>query len=67
MTAPRGLYVRTPEVRGRIIEAATAMFAAAGYRGTTMREVAAAGGLSAKGVSHHVASKDEPLMAVLAA
>ncbi|KJC64231.1 transcriptional regulator, TetR family [Agreia bicolorata] len=66
MTAQRGPYSKTPEVRARIIEAASGIFAASGYRGTTMKDVAAACGLTAKGVSHHFSSKDELLMAVLA-
>lgn len=65
MAAPRGPYAKTPEVRARIIEAASGIFASAGYRGTTMKEVAAACDMTAKGVSHHFSSKDELLMAVL--
>lgn len=66
MAAPRGPYAKTPEVRARILQAATQIFATSGYRGTTMKDVAAACGLTAKGVGHHFASKDELLMAVLA-
>lgn len=66
MAAHRGPYAKTPEVRARIMQAATQIFAASGYRGTTMKEVAAACGLTAKGVAHHFRSKDELLMAVLA-
>jgi AcrR family transcriptional regulator len=67
MAGQRGPYAKTPEVRARIIDAASEMFAASGYRGTTMKDIAGACGLTAKGVSHHFSSKDELLMAVLAA
>lgn len=66
MTTQRGPYAKTPEVRSRIIQAATRIFASSGYRGTTMKEIASSCGLTAKGVAHHFASKDELLMAVLA-
>ncbi len=67
MAGQRGPYSKTPEVRARIIDAASEMFAASGYRGTTMKDIAGMCGLTAKGVSHHFASKDELLMEVLAA
>lgn len=61
----RGPYAKTPEVRGRIVAAATELFAVQGYRGATMKAIAAAAGLTPKGLNHHFATKDELLMEVL--
>ncbi|MGB7961767.1 MAG: TetR/AcrR family transcriptional regulator [Propionicimonas sp.] len=49
-----------------ILAAAMAMFAEAGYRGTSLREVAARVGLTHTGVLHHYPTKEALLQAVLA-
>lgn len=61
----RGPYSKTPEVRRRIIEAATELFSVSGFHGATVKDIAERAGLTAKGVGHHFASKDELFMAVL--
>ena len=49
----------------RIVAVGTKHFALYGYHGISMREIAAAAGLSKPGLYHHVASKSELLLAVL--
>jgi AcrR family transcriptional regulator len=44
--------------RGEILAAAAALFAREGYRGTSMREVAAAAGIQAGSLYHHFSSKE---------
>jgi len=44
--------------RGEILAAAAALFAREGYRGTSMREVAAAAGIQAGSLYHHFPSKE---------
>jgi AcrR family transcriptional regulator len=44
--------------RGEILDAAAALFAREGYRGTSMREVAAAAGIQAGSLYHHFPSKE---------
>ena len=51
--------------RDEILEAAGELFAASGYRGTTVAAVAAEVGISDAGVLHHFKSKELLLMAVL--
>lgn len=48
--------------RDDIIEAAIRVFAAQGYRRTSMRDIAAEAGLSKAGVYHHVRTKEELLV-----
>lgn len=45
--------------RERIIEVAAQLFTKQGYEGTTMRQIAAAAGVSKPGLYHHFASKEE--------
>jgi AcrR family transcriptional regulator len=54
------------ERRRQILDAAFELFAANGYRSTTVAAVAAAVGMTDAGVLHHFPSKDELLLAVLA-
>ncbi|MCW2936964.1 MAG: putative TetR family transcriptional regulator [Actinomycetia bacterium] len=44
--------------RGEILDAAAALFAREGYRGTSMREVATAAGIQAGSLYHHFPSKE---------
>lgn len=48
-----------------ILDVAAALFAAAGYRGTTIAAVAAGVGISDAGVLHHFKTKQQLLLAVL--
>lgn len=45
----------------RVLDAALGLFAATGYHGTTIREIAAAAGLSVPGLYHHYRSKQDVL------
>ncbi|HEY0186633.1 MAG TPA: TetR/AcrR family transcriptional regulator [Cellulomonas sp.] len=63
--AQRG-YAKGRAKRRQIIEQATAMFGEAGYRGATLREIAARCGLSHPGLLHHFPTKESLLLAVLA-
>lgn len=51
--------------RAEIVDRATAMFARSGFRGVSMREIAAGCGLSHPGLLHHFPSKEAVLIAVL--
>lgn len=51
--------------REEILDAALEVIAREGYRGTSVREIAAAAGLSQAGLMHHFASKDELFTEIL--
>lgn len=51
--------------RARILEAAFEAFSTFGYHGASLREIAAACGISHPGIRHHFASKEELLIEVL--
>ncbi len=51
--------------RERILEEATALFVANGYRGISMREIAAAAGVSKAGVYYYFADKEQLFLAIL--
>jgi AcrR family transcriptional regulator len=59
-------YAKGRERREEIVEAAMALFAAHGYRGTTIAQVAERVGMSDAGLLHHFPSKEHLLLAVLA-
>src|SRR4051795_12252312 len=59
-------YAKGRERREEIVEAAMALFAARGYRGTTIAQVAERVGMSDAGLLHHFPSKEHLLLAVLA-
>lgn len=61
----RGPYAKTVLVRQRIVDASAEVFAASGYRATTMKEVAERAGISERGLVHHFPSKADLLAAVL--
>jgi AcrR family transcriptional regulator len=61
----RGPYAKTAQVRQRILEACTEVFAENGYRATTMKEIAERAGISQRGLAHHFAGKAELLGAVI--
>jgi len=50
---------------GRILDAATRLFATKGYHGVTTRQIAAASGLNIATVHHHLGGKREVYLAVL--
>ncbi len=54
-----------PTMRDRILTEATRLFAAAGFDGTSLKEVADAVGLSKPAVLHHFGSKEELRTAVI--
>jgi len=61
----RGVYAKTPGRRLEIVEAAAAVFAARGYAGGSLRQVAKDIGVSVTSVMHHFPSKEILLEAVL--
>jgi AcrR family transcriptional regulator len=61
----RGRRPGTTETRGAILEAAREAFAAKGFRGTTIRGVAAAAGVDAALVHHYFGTKDDLFLASL--
>lgn len=65
--AGRGPYAKTPLVRARILAAATTVFSEAGYRATTMKEIAERSGISQRGLVHHFPSKDDLLVEMIKA
>lgn len=64
IAAERG-YAKGRAKRAEIIERATALFGEAGYRGSSLREIAARCGISHPGLLHHFATKEALLTAVL--
>jgi len=61
----RGPYARGRAAREQILDAALALFGEAGYRGTSLRDVAQRAGLSHPGLLHHFPRKEALLEAVL--
>lgn len=57
---------QSSQTRERIIAAATGAFVGRGYRATSLRDVAAAAGISHPGLLKHFSSKDDLLAAVVA-
>ncbi|WP_272943150.1 TetR/AcrR family transcriptional regulator [Microbacterium yannicii] len=56
---------RTAQTRAAILSAAHDAFVARGYRATSLRDIAAAAGISHPGLLRHFATKDELLAAVV--
>lgn len=63
--ARRGPYAKTKERRESIVQAAHEVFAAHGYRGGSLQEVADRVGMSQSSLLHHFPSKRDLLLAVL--
>jgi AcrR family transcriptional regulator len=61
----RGPYAKSAQRRAEIVASATAVFAARGYRGGSLREIAKQLDLSLTSVVHHFPSKSDLLVAVL--
>ena len=61
----RGPYAKSAQRRADIVASATAVFAARGYRGGSLREIAKQLDLSLTSVVHHFPSKSALLVAVL--
>lgn len=55
----------TAATRATVVDSACALFADRGYRGTSMKDIAEALGVSAPGLYNHVASKQEILYAIM--
>jgi len=62
---PRGTYANTPHRRREIVVSATEVFAAHGYSGGSLRQVAKDIGVSVTSVTHHFPTKESLLEAVL--
>ncbi|MEU8135587.1 TetR/AcrR family transcriptional regulator [Streptodolium elevatio] len=65
--AKRGPYEKGEAKRREILQVALEIFAAEGYRGTSLRKVAASCNLSLPGLMHYFASKEDLLVQVLRA
>jgi AcrR family transcriptional regulator len=65
-TGVRGPYAKTEARRAEILSTALEAFSERGFQGSSLREIAAAVGLSQAGVLHHFSSKEALLAAVLA-
>lgn len=63
--ASRGRRPGTPETRDTILESARESFASRGYRGTTIRGVAADAGVDPALVHHYFGTKDDLFLAAL--
>jgi AcrR family transcriptional regulator len=61
----RGPYAKTAGRRREIVDAAMRLFAARGYRATSMREVAAASGIGLSTLTHHFPDKEALLIEAL--
>jgi AcrR family transcriptional regulator len=55
----------TATTRGTVLDAACVLFAAHGYRGTSMKDIATELGVRAPSLYNHVASKQEILFAIM--
>ncbi|WP_067820312.1 TetR/AcrR family transcriptional regulator [Actinomadura kijaniata] len=64
-TRVRGPYAKSAQRRQEILEAATTVFAASGYRGGSLRDIARQLNLSLTSIVHHFGTKYELLEAVL--
>lgn len=64
-TGRRGPYAKSEERRRTILDAAHAVFAARGYRGGSLQDVADRAGMSQTSLLHYFPSKSDLLMAVL--
>ena len=64
MARPRG---QTRPGREGVLEAAIVLFAERGFHGTSMRDVAAAAGMTVAGIYHHFSSKQEILRGLMVA
>ncbi|GAA4684695.1 TetR/AcrR family transcriptional regulator [Frondihabitans cladoniiphilus] len=62
---PRGPYAKSAERRAAIVEAASGVFAARGYRAGSFQEVADVVGMSQTSLLHYFPSKQALLLAVL--
>ncbi|MCI0155767.1 TetR/AcrR family transcriptional regulator [Leifsonia shinshuensis] len=65
MRTRRGPYAKSAERRQQIVEQAYRAFATRGYHGSSLREIAAASGISLSNLQHHFATKEELLVTVL--
>jgi AcrR family transcriptional regulator len=63
--AKRGPYRKGEAKRSEILATALQIFAAEGYRGTSLRKVAAQCGLSMPGIMHYFSSREDLLTQVL--
>lgn len=64
-TTRRGPYAKTAGRIEHILDVSLELFAAGGYRATTMKEIAERAGLSQPGLMHHFPTKADVLIALL--
>ena len=64
-TAPRGRYAKSEEVQGRIVRAASQVFAGSGFHAATFKEIARRAGVSERGLVYHFPTKEALLEAVM--
>lgn len=67
MVSPRAKLATSSDARAPIVEAATRLFAAHGFDGTTVQDIADAVGLTKPAILHHFPSKELLRQAVLEA
>ena len=61
----RGPYAKTAERRRSILDTALEVFASSGFRGASIREIAARVGMTDTGVLHHFGGKGNLLLEVV--
>jgi AcrR family transcriptional regulator len=61
----RGAYAKSTRTRQTILDSALDVFAVSGYRGGSLRDIAARAGISEAGILHHFPNKAALLEAVL--
>jgi AcrR family transcriptional regulator len=61
----RGPYAKSAARRRQIVEEAYRVFATRGYHGSSLREIAAAAGISLSNLQHYFTGKEDVLLAVL--
>ncbi|MEV7608551.1 TetR/AcrR family transcriptional regulator [Microbacterium sp. NPDC089320] len=64
-TRRRGPYAKTARTRERIVDACETLYAAKGFRSTTVKEIAELAGISDRGLVHHFPTREDLLLAVL--
>ncbi|GAA2974339.1 AcrR family transcriptional regulator [Microbacterium terrae] len=61
----RGPYAKTARTRERIVDACEVLYAANGFRATTIKDIAELAGITDRGLVHHFPTREDLLIAVL--